>query len=134
MTRRIFLAVIMLAMLAGSSMSAAEKSGNTQWMVGFWHQVSDEDPGDYRDAFELRADGTYRAFDNQCNFMGSLRYHTFDGDVYVTSVIPGKGPIAVVFRPTKDRARLTFTSPRTRNNAVYERIAAGKCIPQVKAS
>ena len=54
--------------------------------------------------------------------------HWWSGDLYVTSEIPGKGPISIVFRPNADGSKLTFTSPRTRNNAVYARIPKIPCL------
>ena len=44
-----------------------------------------------------------------------------DDAVAITFEVPDKGPIALVFRPDPDGKRLTYTSPRTRNNAVMEK-------------
>ena len=98
-------------------------------LTGVWTAVSDED-GTPADVFELRGNGTYVNYGIGCNIQEEMPYHVFHGDLYVTSEIPDKGPIAIVFRPSRDGKQLTFTSPRTRNNAVYERLASNPCEPK----
>jgi hypothetical protein len=56
-----------------------------------------------------------------------MNYHIHNGNVYVTIEIPGKGPIAIVLHPTSNNSRLTFTSPRSRNNATYAKLKTNPC-------
>lgn len=97
-------------------------------MSGFWHLTADEDNSPLGSVMEFRSDGTYIGYDRACKPLGMLGYHVHRGEIYVTSEIPGKGPIAVVFHPGPDRSKLTFTSSRTRNNAIYERVPGNKCV------
>ena len=83
----------------------------------------DEDNGPL-DFLEIRSDDTivFWGFCRNGRATGgeAVRFHWHSGDIYVTSEIPGKGPIALVFRPDSSKKKLTYTSPRTRNNAHYE--------------
>lgn len=95
-------------------------------MAGVWTATSDED-GTPADVMEFRADGTYINYGINCAVSGKSPFHVYAGDIYVTSEIPGKGPVSVVFRPSADKTKLTYTSPRTRNNAIYERLPSNPC-------
>ena len=121
-----------LALLAAIVFSSASHANDTlrtndAWMVGFWHMTADED-GTPADVMEFRADGTHIFYGTACQPFPTT-YHLHGGDLYVTIGVPNKGPIVAVFRPTNDRTKLVFTSPRTRNNATYERLSASTCKP-----
>jgi len=96
------------------------------WMVATWTAVSDED-GTPADVMEFRKDGKYVNYGFNCALAAEMPFHVYAGDIYVTSEVPNKGPISIVFRPSKDKENLTYTSPRTRNNAVYERLPSNPC-------
>jgi hypothetical protein len=115
-----------LAALSALFLPLASHAAEYTWLVGFWHQTEDED-NTGSDVMEFRADGTYQNYGFNCVHSSSQPFHVFGGDIYVTSEISGKGPIAIVFRPSDDLKRLTFTSPRTRHNAVYERLPTNPC-------
>lgn len=93
--------------------------------VGFWELSHDED-GSPRETMEVRGDGTYIAHGWSCMTADVIPFHVHDGDMYATIEIPGKGPISIVFRLLED-GRLSFTSPRTRNNAYYSRLDRNPC-------
>ncbi len=107
------------------SVGAAATSQVDGWPIGFWGMIEDED-GSPADTMEFRADGTYINYGSRCR-VSRARYHVFGGDIYVTAEIAGKGPIALVFRPTAERTRLVYTSPRTAKNAIYERVQIRPC-------
>jgi hypothetical protein len=88
-----------------------------KWLIGTWTPISDEDgtPPDFAD---FTADGKYINHGFDCSIRTEMLFHIHGGDVYITYEVPGKGPIALVFRPSKDKKQLTYTSPRTRRNAV----------------
>lgn len=90
------------------------------WLIGTWTPVSDEDgtPPDFAD---FTADGMYINHGFDCSIRVEAPFHLHDGDIYITFEVPDKGPIALVFRPDLDGKRLTYTSPRTRNNAIMEK-------------
>ena len=93
--------------------------------VGFWEMSADED-GTPKDTMQIRADGTYIAQGWTCQTHDVIPYHLFKGDMYATIEIPKKGPISIVFRYLKN-GRLSFTSPRSRNNAYYRRLDKNAC-------
>ena len=92
------------------------------WLVGTWTVISDEDgtPPDFAD---FTVDGKYINHGFNCTVRSEMPFHIYNGDVYITAEVPGKGPIAMVFRPSQDKKTLTFTSPRTRHNAVMAQVA-----------
>lgn len=118
----IFAAAATLSLTFGAH--AGDKS--TSWVTGAWTATSDED-GTPADFMEFRADGTYVNYGFDCSVASEMPFHGHAGDIYVTSEVLGKGPISIVFRPSQDKSKLTYTSPRTRNNAVYERLSAIPC-------
>lgn len=113
-------------LLLGSVGTCAADGKDSSWMMGVWTATSDED-GTPADIFELRADGKYVSHGINCTVNAVMPFHVYAGDIYVTSEIAGKGPVSIVFRPSKDHRKLTYTSPRTRHNAVYERLRASPC-------
>jgi hypothetical protein len=108
--------VIMLSLGFFSSAVLADDN-IPKWLIGTWTPISDEDgtPPDFAD---FTADGKYINYGYDCSVRTEMSLHIYKGDIYVTGEIPGKGPIAVVFRPDPQGEHLTYTSPRTRNNAV----------------
>ncbi len=94
--------------------------------VGFWRMVRDEDGTSTTDTMEFTSDGTYVMHGFQCSIHVEVPYHIYKGNLYGTIEVPGKGPIAIIFHPNSD-GQLIFTSPRTRNNAYYERISENPC-------
>ncbi|MDC8013873.1 hypothetical protein [Tahibacter soli] len=101
------------------------------WYVGRWLLAEDEDgsrPG--TDLTEFRADGRFVVYGPGCTESVVATYHVHNGDIFVSVEIPNKGPLAMVFRPSADHEKLTYTSHRTRNNAVYRRAPASICDPK----
>jgi len=109
--------VSLLALLSGH---ASAQPQNDQWFVGFWQMTADED-GTPSDTMEFRTDGTYVNHGYKCG-ASTAKYHLHGRDIYVTVEVEGKGPIAIIFRPSSDKKKLIYTSPRTRKNATYERL------------
>lgn len=99
------------------------------WFQGYWQMTADEDHGPLGEMMEFRDDGTYVWHDRSCRPMPPLPFHVHNGDIYVTNVIRGKGPVAVIFHPDADHRRLSFTSPRTKNNAYYAHLQGNPCAP-----
>ena len=113
----------LVAMIFASA-SLSAQTEQASWLMGFWQLTQDEDGSPSgTDLNEFRADGRYVIYGPNCkeNFGA---YHLYNGDVYIAFDIPGKGPVAMIYRPSEDHAKLTFTSPRTRHNAVYERASS----------
>jgi hypothetical protein len=121
---RIVIYILAILSLAGGAFVLAATDPNA-WLLGYWHVVEDEDntPPDWS---EFRSNGVWvNIFPGCSTFEG--RWHIFEGDVYVTALVPEKGPIALVFRPSADKHRLSYTSPRTRNNAFMEKVSSVSC-------
>lgn len=93
--------------------------------VGFWELSFDED-GSPKDTMEIRSDGTYIAHGWSCRTSDLIPFHLHDGDMYATIEIPNKGPVSLVFRLLED-GRISYTSPRTANNAYYRRLEKNPC-------
>ena len=119
--------VLGLTITATTLSAAASQTKNNPSLVGSWRAISDED-GTPADFFEITTDGKYINYGFNCTVRNEAPAHTWRGNLYVTHQIPGKGPIAIVFHPNADGSRLTFTSPRTRKNAVYAPIAKIPCL------
>jgi hypothetical protein len=104
--------------------SAAANAVSPAWLPGLWFKTLDEDgsPGDF---IEFLPNGTAKLFGYCMKFQAGqfdlVEWHEFSGDIYMTIEVERKGPIALVFRPSADRTALTFTSPRQRMNATYEK-------------
>lgn len=93
-------------------------------MLGTWIKTYDEDR-DPADSITFRPDGTFATYDDACEEHTNAYFVRND---LVFLVIPlNKGPVALVFRPTEDKSIMTFTSPRTRNNALYVRADKPHC-------
>lgn len=107
-----------------SPLVASAEQGPT-WIVGTWQKTLDEDHAP-PDVMTFRADGTFLSFGPKCE-QRTNHYFVHEGDAYLVVMIPGKGPVALVFRPNSDKSHLTFTSPRTLQNAQYEKIASPPC-------
>jgi len=96
--------------------SATESPAAPEWLVGTWTKTVDEDQGP-PDSITFRNDGTFATYDDRCR-AHTNSYFVKNGLVFL--VIPlEKGPIALVLDPGDDHATMRFTSPRTRNSAVY---------------
>ena len=108
------------------SFSCAASEQVPAWLVGTWTPTFDED-GTPADVASFTADGKYYNYGIGCSVFGEMRFHIHNGDIYITSEVPGKGPIAQVFRPSENGRKLTYTSPRTRNNAVMEKLDSNPC-------
>jgi hypothetical protein len=124
---RRFLPAVLLApllVLAGTSWSS-DKKDHFGWLFGTWTMTVDEDHGP-ADSMTFRADGTFASYDDQCREHANS-YFVRKGMVFL--VIPqAKGPVALVLVPDASKSTLTFTSPRTQNNAVYERSGSPHCL------
>jgi hypothetical protein len=119
----------MIAFAGALAVAAAAGAKEPASLIGVWTATSDED-GTPADVFEIKPGGTYVNYGIGCRVNAEMPYHLFRGDLYVTSEIAGKGPVAIVFRPSKDGSQLTYTSPRTRNNALYEKLPSNPCEPK----
>ena len=113
------------ALSVGSIKTAPVVTSDLASVVGYWRLSYDED-GTPPDTMEIRSDGTYVSHGIDCEYSVEVPYHIYKGDVYATIEIIGKGPISIVFRPNL-KGQLVFTSPRTRNNAYYERQEKNPC-------
>ena len=92
--------------------------------------TADEDHGPLGEVMEFTRDGGYVWLGHDCTARPKLDAFVHDGNIYVTNIIPGKGPVAVIFHPNAEHTELTYTSPRTKNNATYERVTGNKCVVQ----
>lgn len=110
----------MLQLINGTDSYSLIASSKANWPTGYWLQIKDEDGQARDDTFQVLADGTVLAYDSQCREIASGRSHLYDGTLFVTWRSP-KGPIAIAYVPSKNHELLTFTSPRTGNNAIYSR-------------
>ena len=117
------LATALLLLCAIASFQA--HGGNTNPYVGYWVMDFDED-GTPADSMEITASGEYINLGWQCQIRTVVPYHIHNNDLYVTVEVAKKGPTATIFRLLDD-GRLSFTSPRTRNNAYYRRIERNPC-------
>lgn len=116
MTRALRAALLSCVLGFVCTACAAEKQAAPEWLLRTWTKTLDEDNGP-ADSITFRADGTFVTYDEQCSEHAN-RYFVDGGLVFL--VIPmEKGPVALVLKPERDHSSMTFTSPRTRNNAVY---------------
>ncbi len=97
------------------------------WLVGFWAQIVDEDGRPLDDTIEFRGNGTAVHYSPACEVVATTNYHVKGHMVFVTAQVR-KGFISVVYVPNEAHTQLTMTSPRTANNALYERRHA-RCVP-----
>ena len=92
--------------------------------------TDDQDKGPLGELVEFTTDGKYYFYGKDCLSMPPIGFHVYDGNVYVTNIIPEKGPVSVIFHPVDGHTKLTFTSPRTFNNAVYSKTQLTACEKQ----
>jgi hypothetical protein len=106
------------------SFAAPPKEDDASWLSGSWTKTADEDKGS-ADVVEFLANGSFVTFGPNCQ----ATFNSFfirDGFIYVT-VVGTNGPIALMFVPSVDRKKLTFTSPRTFHLATYEKTTTPSC-------
>ena len=124
-----FLAILLLAatLTSASAVTRPDLGESLSWLYGYWELATDEDGGvKGMDVDEFRPDGTYSILGPNCKPQLG-HYHVFDGNIFVAFDVPGKGPIAMIFRPSPTKKTLTYTSPRTRNNATFEKLPGSPC-------
>jgi hypothetical protein len=109
---------------------AAPTSAVPSWLPAIWQMTKDEDKGPLGELVEFTADGQYVFHGRGCMSMSPIGFHMFKGNVYVTNVIPDKGPVSVIFRPIDNKTKLSFTSPRTFNNAFFKKTSLTACVKQ----
>jgi hypothetical protein len=119
-----------LSILVGLPACAAEKEDVPSWLPGIWQMTADEDKGPLGELVEFTPDGRYFFYGKYCLSMEPIHFHIHKGNVYVTNTIPGKGPVSVIFHPVNGNSTLTFTSPRTFNNATYSKTKLKACEKQ----
>ena len=119
------IAATALAILITSASASFGSETKDLGFVGSWELDYDED-GTERDTMEFTADGKYVMHGSKCEIMESFPYHIYRGDLFAVLFVPGKGPIAMIFHRNSD-GRLSFTSPRTRQNAYYKRLSKNPC-------
>jgi hypothetical protein len=100
------------------------------WLPGIWQMTFDEDKGPLGELVEFTAKGEYYFYGKDCLSMQPIRFHVHNGNFYVTNTIEGKGPVTVIFHPIENNTKLTFTSPRTFNNATYSKTSLTRCKKQ----
>ena len=119
-TRMMAIAAILLFCTSCSAAPVVD----TSWLVGSWEKIQDED-GPSKDVIRFNDDGTYVSFGPNCEER-SLQYFVWNGNVFLMVDMP-KGPVALVFRPDTTHQQMTFTSPRTLNNALYKKAESSSC-------
>jgi hypothetical protein len=123
--KRLLLACLPLFLSSPShAYAAAPPADDVSWLSGSWEKTADEDKAP-ADVVEFLANGSFVTFGPNCQATFNS-YFVRDGFVYVT-VIGTNGPIALMFVPSVDHKKLTFTSPRTFHLATYEKTAAPAC-------
>jgi hypothetical protein len=116
---RIFLAT---ALTLSTVSFASQAALAPTWSLGFWRLAHDDDGLGISDVLEIRKNGTWVNYTPRCDTSKGL-FDVFHDDLIVVSERK-KGPTAIVFRANSEHTRLTFTSPRTLNNSIYERVAS----------
>jgi hypothetical protein len=123
---RHFKPVALTAVLATAFLGQTScASEGPDWLVGVWQKTHDEDQSP-ADTIRFRPDGNFINYGPNCQEKLNP-YFVHGGNVYLSIEIPGKGPVALVFKPSVDKKALTFTSPKTLNNAVYEQAPNPPC-------
>jgi len=113
----LIVALALVVLLPGTATAEA-------WLLGTWQKTQDEDNSP-DDVMKFNSDGTWIAYGPGCQEK-LFQYFLHEGNVFL--VIPiEKGPVSLVFRPSLDKKQLTFTSPRTMNNAIYEKVDKPFC-------
>jgi hypothetical protein len=124
----VFRTLLILLLCGAPVVATADRSDVSApyWFVGQWEMASDEDNSAPYDLMEFRPNNVWVDYGPGCKeFLAE--YHVYGRDIYVTSLVPDKGPIAMVFRPSEDHRVLTYTSPRTRHNAMFKRPSQSPC-------
>jgi len=127
--KRLLVPTLLLSVCAISCQASGPTAPEARSLIGFWQMIEDEDGGPLGSVIELRSDHKYVAYAKDCSPYPAMPFHVHAGDVFVSNDIPGKGPVSVLFRPSADGTKLTFTSPRTLNNAVYAFHSTNPCKP-----
>jgi len=115
---------ILLFVLSLPGIALCQSHANHAWLMGTWQKTLDEDNSP-TDTLTFRGDGTWIGYGPRCEET-VYQYFVHSGDVFLILPQP-KGPVALIFRPNPSNSKLTFTSPRTRNNAIYEKVANPVC-------
>ena len=123
--RRIHLPAILFALFITSSCQAEKPPTAASWIFGTWEKTQDEDKSP-PDTIKFLPNGTFVSYGPNCEEK-IFPYHVHGGNIYLDIDILGKGPVALVYRPNDAHTALTFTSPRTMNNAVYEHVSHPTC-------
>src|SRR5262245_7216000 len=97
--RALFLTSLIAFAATFSSACISAGANKDAWIVGFWHMTKDEDGGPTGSEVEFRADGNYVAYDKNCKTYPSTTYFLHNEDVFVVYVVPGKGPVSVIYHP-----------------------------------
>jgi len=124
MKRPLFACLVLFLSLPPLGYAATPKEDDASWLSGSWTKTADEDKGP-ADVVEFLANGSFVTFGPNCQ----ATFNSFfirDGFIYVT-VVGTNGPIALMFVPSVDRKKLTFTSPRTFHLATYEKTTTPSC-------
>jgi hypothetical protein len=129
---RLKFAYFVLVIASGSvlPLHAATSEAPPSWLPGIWQMTQDEDKGPLGELVEFTVSGEYFFYGKECLAMKPIRFHVHNGDIYVTNIIEGKGPVSVIFHPIEKHSKLTFTSPRTFNNATYSKTSLTRCKKQ----
>jgi hypothetical protein len=115
---------VMLTLVIYFGVPIAGAAEASPWLVGTWQKTMDEDESP-ADVMKFNEDGTWIAYGPECQEK-LYEYFIHNGDVFL--VIPiEKGPVSLVFRPSSDKSKLKFTSPRTMNSAIYEKVENPLC-------
>ncbi len=116
-SRTLQIVLVMCVLVLPGTAYSADNDAAPKWLIGTWDKTLDEDGGP-PDSITFKSNGIFVTYDSQCN-EHTNSYFVERGMVFL--IIPlAKGPVALVLTPSSDRSSMTFTSPRTRNNAVYE--------------
>lgn len=117
--------VLSFAASVPSASANANSAKPAPWFVGLWQNTYDEDHS-LPDTFEFHPDGTWTLYAPNCNQVSGV-FHAPGNDLFIVMEVVGKGSIALVFHPNSSHTKFTYTSPRTRNNATYERVSIAPC-------
>jgi hypothetical protein len=122
--RRLLSAIAVLLLLFIQPLQANPDQDNL-WLIGTWELKLDPDnmPTDW---LEFRPDGTFVGTQLNCN-KASGRYHLYEGDIFF-AIEPNGKFLANGMRPNLEKNKLLYTSPRSRNTSVYEKVQHIGCI------
>ena len=120
---RLLLAIAFLAVFSVQPLQANSNQKNL-WLIGTWELKFDPDKMP-KDWLEFRPDGTFVSTQLNCN-KSSGRYHLHEGDIYFAIEPDGKF-LANGMRPNPEKNKLLYTSPRSRNTSIYEKVQGTGC-------